>query len=177
MKKFPRNAGGRRTITRTVILGSWRGSAPVSESGGGFGDQTIYVASVPGGRADLELSFVGGVAQSLTATGGRSLELGNYALGPAGAFNAGFGWNGAGALVSPYLRRVSEETLEAYAVGSISEGSLTGGNGWNGASALPTPYVRRVGEETFETYDLGGISESALTTGIGWNGGAALFTY
>ena len=176
MKKFPRRAGGRRMITRTVILGSRRGSAGTSDSGG-FGDQTFYVASVPGGKTDLELSFVGGVAQSLTATGGRSLELGNYALGPAGAFNGGFGWNGAGALVAPYLRRVSDETFEAYAVGSISEGSLTGGNGWNGASALPTPYVRRVGEETFETYDLGGISESALTSGPGWNGGAALFAY
>ena len=76
MKKFPRSARGRRTVTRTVILGSRRGVAPVSESGGGLGDQTIYVASVPGGKADLELSFVGGVAQSLTATGGRSRGVG-----------------------------------------------------------------------------------------------------
>lgn len=177
MKKFPRSAHGRRTVTRTVILGSRRGAAAVSESGGGLGDQTIYVASVPGGKADLALSFVGGVAQSLTATGGRSVEPFAYATGPATVFNGGFGWNGAGALGSPYLRRVGEETFEAYALGGISEGALTGGTGWNGAGGLTTPYVRRAGEETFETYDLGGISESALTSGTDWNGGAALFAY
>ena len=121
-------------MPRTVIV-SRRGSAAASESSG-FGDQTFYVGSVPGGKTDLELSFVGGVAQSLTITVGRSLELCNYALGPAVAFNGGFGWNGAGALVTPYVRRVGEEMFETYDLGGISESALTGGTGWNGGAAL-----------------------------------------
>jgi hypothetical protein len=175
MRKFPRTSRPRRSMPRTVII-SRRGSATANESGGGLGDQ-VYVASVPGGKADLALSFVGGVAQSLTITVGRSLEFFNYALGPSGAFNGGFGWDGAGALVLPHQRLVSEENFETYALGGIGENALTDGTGWNGAAALVTPYVRRVGEETFETYDLGGISESALTDGSDWNGGAALHAY
>ena len=134
MKKFPANSRMRRTFPRTVIV-SRRGGASASESSG-FSDETFYVASVPGGKADLELSFVGGVAQPLTITAGRSLELCNYALGPAVAFNAGFGWNGAGGLVTPYVRRVGEETFETYDLGAISESALTGGTGWNGGAAL-----------------------------------------
>lgn len=171
MKKFPRTARTQRSIPRTVIV-SRRGGGSAS-----FGDETFYVASVPGGKADLELSFVGGVPQSLTATGGRSLELFNYALGTAGALNLGYGWDGAGLLVAPYLRRVSEETFESYDLGAITESALTGGLGWNGTAALPTPYVRVAGEESFESYDVGGISEAALTGGTGWNGGAALHAY
>lgn len=171
MKKFPSNARLRGTFPRTVIV-SRRGGGSAS-----FGDQTFYVASVPGGKTDLELSFIGGVPQSLTATGGRSLELFNYALGTAGAFNAGFGWDGAGLLVAPYLRRVSEEMFETYDLGAITESALTGGLGWNGTAALLTPYVRVAGEESFESYDLGGTSEAALTGGTGWNGGAALHAY
>ena len=134
MKKFPRTSSLRSAMPRTVMV-SRRGGAAATD-GGGFGDQTFYVASVPGGKTDLQLSFVGGVAQSLTATGGRSLELFNYSLGPAVAFNLGYGWNGAGALVTPYLRRVGEETFESYDLGAISESALTGGTGWNGGAAL-----------------------------------------
>jgi hypothetical protein len=159
-----------------MVIISRRGGVAASESGG-FGDQTIYVASVPGGKADLELSFVGGVAQSLTITVGRSLELFNYALGPSGAFAGGFGWDGAGALVLPHLRQVAEESFETYDLGGFGEAALTDGTGWNGAAALATPYVRVAGEENFETYDLGAINESALTAGTGWNGSAALHAY
>jgi hypothetical protein len=176
MKKFPRISRARRSLPRTVII-SRRGGAATSESGSSLGDQTIYVASVPGGKADLEMSFVGGVAHSLTITVGRSLELFNYALGPSGAFNGDFGWDGAGLLVAPYLRQVAEENFETYALGGFGEAALTDGTGWNGAAALSTPYVRVAGEETFETYDLGAISESALTAGTGWNGSAALHAY
>ena len=133
MKKFPGNARLRGRFPRTVIIAR-RGSTAAGD--GGIGDQTFYVASVPGGKADLELSFVGGVAQSLTATGGRSVEPFSYAQGPVTAFNAGFGWDGAGELVTPYLRRVGEETFETYDLGSISEGDLTDGAGWNGGAAL-----------------------------------------
>jgi len=136
MKRFPRNSRVRRTVTRTVILGSRRASVPVTETSTGIGDQTFYVASVPGGKADLELSFVAGVAQSLTATGGRSLELFAYTPGPATAFTAGYGWNGAGALITPHVRRVGVETFETYAAGSISGSGLTDGTGWNGGAAL-----------------------------------------
>lgn len=135
MRKFPRTSRARRSLPRTVIV-SRRGGVTASESGAAFGDQTFYVASVPGGKADLQLSFVGGAPQSLTATGGRSLELFNYALGDSGAFSGGFGWNGAGALVTPYVRRVCEVTFETYDLGVISESALTGGTGWNGGAAL-----------------------------------------
>lgn len=163
-------------MPRTVII-SRRGGANASAPVGGLVDGTVYVASVSGGKADLELSFVGGVAQSLTITAGRSLELFDYALGAAGTFTGGFGWDGAGVLVLPYLRLVCEENFETYGLGDVGESALTDGTGWNGAAALATPYVRTVGEETFETYDLGSISESALTDGTGWNGSAALHAY
>lgn len=176
MRKFPRIPRARRSLPRTVVI-SRRGGANASAAVGGLVDETVYVAAVPGGKADLELSFVGGVARSLTITVGRSLELFDYALGPSGAFNGGFGWDGAGVLVLPYLRQVAEENFETYDLGGFGEAALTDGTGWNGAAALATPYVRVVGEETFETYELGAISESALTAGTGWNGSAALHAY
>jgi len=119
-----------------MIVSGRRGVTPVTETSTGIGDQTFYVASVPGGKADLELNFVAGVAQSLTATGGRSLELFAYATGAAPAFTAGYGWNGAGALITPHVRRVGVETFETYAAGSIGGSGLTDGTGWNGTAAL-----------------------------------------
>lgn len=134
MRKFPGNSRLRGTFPRTVIV-SRRGGGVASDSGS-FGDQTFYVASVPGGKADLELSFGNGVAQALTAAGPRSLELFAYAPGPASGFNRGFGWDGAGVVAAAHVRRVGTDTFETYALGGISEGALTGGSDWNGAAAL-----------------------------------------
>jgi hypothetical protein len=99
-------------------------------------DQTFYVASVLGGKPDLELSFVSGVPQSITPPANRSLEVFSYSVGALPTLNGGYGWNGNGAVVIPYFRLVSEEAFETYNEGGISGAAITGGTGWNGAAAL-----------------------------------------
>ena len=112
------------------------------------GDQTYYVASVLDGRGDLEFSIVGGVARPLVAAPGRSLEFLSYAVGLVPTLNEGFGWNGSGAVSTPYSHLVAQDWFETYALGVISGGAITDGTGWNGSGGFPTPYVQQVAGET-----------------------------
>ena len=174
---FARKTPARRPAIRTVIMSGRRGGGGTTPAAAAGGDQTYYVASVPGGQADLEVSIVGGVAQAPVMAPGRSLEVLPYAVGLVPALDAGFGWNGSGLVARPYAQRVGQETFEAYGLGGISGDAISAGTGWNGNGGLSIPYVQPVAGDTFETYALGGIGGSGLTGGTGWNGSAALISY
>ena len=160
-----------------MIVSSRRGAAPTGPVPAPVEDRTYYVSSVPGGRADLEVSVVGGAAQPLVAATGRSLELMTYAEGLVPTMDEGFGWDGSGVVGPPYAQLVAQEWFETYALGGISGGAIAGGTGWNGTGGLATVYVQQVAGESFETYALGGSSGSSLMDGTGWNGSAALISY
>jgi hypothetical protein len=160
-------------VFRTLVVSGRRGGGETIPAAAG-GDQTYYVASVPGGQADLEVSIVGGIAQAPVMAPGRSLELLPYAVGLVPALDAGFGWNGSGLVAPPYAQRAGQETFETYGLGGISGNAISAGTGWNGNGGLSIPYVQRVAGETFETYDLGGISGSDISDGTGWNGNGRL---
>ena len=177
MRMFPRKTPARRLPIRTVIMAGRRGGGDTTPAAAAGGDQTYYVASVRGGRNDLELSIVGGVAQAPVMASGHILELLTYPVGLAPKLDAGFGWNGSALVATPYVRRAGQETFETYGLGAISGNAISAGTGWNGNGGLSIPYVRPVAGDTFETYALGGIGGSGLTDGTGWNGSAALIGY
>ena len=177
MRMFPPKTPARRPAIRTVIMSGRRGGGDTTPAAAAGGDQTYYVASVRGGRNDLELSIVGGVAQAPVMASGHILELLTYPVGLAPKLDAGYGWNGSALVATPYVRRAGQETFETYGLGSISGNAISAGTGWNGNAGLSTPYVRPAAGDTFETYALGGIGGSGLTDGTGWNGSAALIGY
>jgi len=176
MRMFPRKTPARRPAFRALIVSGRRGGGETVAAPAG-GDQTYYVASVPGGQSDLEVSVVGGVAQAPVMAPGRSLEVLPYPVGLAPALDAGFGWNGSGLVAPPYVQRVAQETFETYGLGGISGNAISAGTGWNGNGGLSNPYVQSVAVETFETYALGVIGGSSLTDGTGWNGSAAIISH
>ena len=173
---FPRKTPARRPAIRTVIVSGRRGGGETLPAAAGV-DQTYFVASVRGGRCDLDVPILGGIAQAPVMASGRSLEVFPYAVGLVPALDAGFGWNGHGVVAPPYVQRAGQETFETYGLGGISGNAISAGTGWNGSGGLSIPYLRPVAGDTFETYALGGVGGSGLTDGTGWNGSAALISY
>ena len=165
-----------RRVTQRIFIAHRGGAAASAGSGGGV-DAVCYVASVRGGRADLELSIVGGVLQALGPTPGHVLEALRYALGDLTTPNGGFGWNASGTVATPFAQLASQQTFEAGALGGVGEAGLVDGSGWVGVGTVSVPYVRLSADEAFEVYPVGGVAEGALTAGSGWNGAAALFAW
>ncbi|MBI5385010.1 MAG: hypothetical protein HZA90_10030 [Verrucomicrobia bacterium] len=106
---------------------------------GGSGTVVLgYLASVPNGKADLQLAFSNGAPSLAPAMTGRGLELFDYAEGAAPtAMDGGYGWAaGGGLLLAPHARRVGDEPFETYQAGPITGPEMTGGTGWAGVAAL-----------------------------------------
>ncbi|MBI5388203.1 MAG: hypothetical protein HZA90_26360 [Verrucomicrobia bacterium] len=136
MRKLPRSSRLSTRFGPTMIVSRRRGSG--SDSGGGGTVVLGYVASVPNGKADLQLAFSNGAPSLAPAMTGRGLELFDYAEGAApAAMDGGYGWAaGGGLLLAPHARRVGEEPFENYQEGAITGPAMTGGTGWAGAAAL-----------------------------------------
>jgi hypothetical protein len=118
---------------RTVILSRRGGSAPAVESGINL---TAFVASVPGGKADLSFALVNGVAQALVPQPNRNWELFDYAVGAFGPGNGGFGWADAALMATPHIGRAGLDTFETYTVGAVTGADLNAGSGWADAPLI-----------------------------------------
>src|SRR5436190_166301 len=138
MRKFPRSE--RRSLAglgQAVVVFSRRGTASSSaDAETGSVSQTYYVSSVLGGKGDLEIPFVAGVAQPPMMAMGRSLEIFSYLIGPVPIMDTGYGWNGNGEVAIPFAHQVSEERFETYALGNITGPGMSDGTGWNGSPLI-----------------------------------------
>jgi len=116
-----------------VILSRRGGSAPAVESGVNV---TAFVASVPGGKADLRFVLVNGVAQEVVPQANRNWELFDYAVGPLNSGNGGFGWAETALINAPHIGRAGLENFEIYTVGAVTGADLNAGSGWAGAPLI-----------------------------------------
>jgi len=123
-----------RRGVRTVII-SRRGRGASTNEGAG-GDGVYYVASVFGGKCDLQMSLEGGVIQPLQPLPGRILDAMEYAVGALPALSGGFGWEGDGVVSVPFAQLASQDAFDAYNLGGVAEGGLAEGSGWNGSAVL-----------------------------------------
>ena len=179
MRKFPRSERRRPSgLGRAVVVFSRRGTTSSTGVGDNVGgSQTYYVSSVLGGKGDLEIAVVGGIAQPPTMAAGRSLETFSYLMGPVPVMDAAYGWDGNGEVATPFAQKVSEEWFETYPLGIVAEAGMSGGTGWNGNGSISSLYVQQVGEEQFETYALGNITGPGMSDGTGWNGSPVIHAY
>ena len=155
-----------------VIMISRRGGSSSSADAGNF---VGYLASVPGGRADLRVVIANGMVQPASPKPNRDWEFFDYVLGALTLGNGGYGWNGAVSLPVPYLSRVGLENFDAYAVGAAPD--LGGGSGWSTSALLGTPYLGRAGVEKFDTYANGTVTGADLNGGSGWAGTPLITAY
>lgn len=152
-----------------------------SRSGGGTsllkGEHRWGVASVMGGRADLELVVVDGVFHPPAPKPARDWDLFSYPLGAVTVLAGGFNWGGGGVVHQPFASRVADETFDSYAVGPVASGQLNAGSGWSAAAEVGTAYARHAAGEDFESYASGPASPGALTGGYGWAGAPIITPY
>ena len=154
-------------MARTYIISRRTGSGGTAQL---EGELRWFVASVPGGKGDLELAVLDGVFQKPVPLKNRDWELFDYSVGAASGLAKGFGWNGAATFVTPFLARIADEFFDTYSIGSATPAEWTGCAGWSEAPIIGAGYVRHVAEEQFESYPDGAAIAADLTGGTGWSG-------
>ena len=160
-----------RRITQRIFI-AHRGRNGSEDSGSGSGGESVfYVATAPGGTADVQLVLSDGKVATVTAKPNRAWDDFDYAAGVFTAGAGGYRWNGGWVVALPHLRVVALEDFEAE-VGGVFTG--TGGSGWLQAWTVGIPYRRVIAVDTFESYAEGVFAGSG---GSGWNGGFVVVSH